>query len=309
MRIVQIRKRALVICFSFLCTQFVNAQLSISDSISKMQLLRDVKTFGTCDFGMSIKDDFYTEWALSENPNLYVYISYPKIIKSPYLFNIFFYFRFDELAALNKIRKNDSLGYSTLLYKTYGTSGTKLSKHLLGYSRESVSFIGFHEATHLHLSRNASIPYIFNEALCDVIGIYGSLSLAKSSYPSTYLETQFFSLQLEDIIEQINQCILTTEASDTVNQESARSKLRSTISSLNPKKHQFLIERYDYPINNAYLLRNMDYTKYYFKLKKLLYLTDEVTVFFRFISTLPKDELASLAAIDNEILRLTSRKN
>jgi hypothetical protein len=296
-----------LLCLALMNVLSIIAQVSTSDSISKIQLLCDVKNYGTCQLGMTISDDFYTKWASSEEPNLYVYVSYPTVIKSPYSFNQFFAFGFEMDRALSTKIKNDSLGYSTLLYKTYGTSITELSKHLLGFSKEAVSFIGFHEATHLHLSKNASIPYVYNEALCDVIGVYGSLSMAKSIDPLTHREMLLFTDKLENIIEKINRCISSSGMSDTRDLEIQKGQLQKTIQSLNPYKYQFLLERYDYKINNAYLLRNMNYTKNYFKLKELLNLTGDIASFFKFISTIPKDELEANVFVDNEILRLRKK--
>ncbi len=80
---------------------------------------------------------------------------------------------------------------------------------------------------------------------------------------------------------------------------------------LKRNKHKFKIDRYDYEINNAYLLRNRNYTLYYFKLKKLLMLMNNIEKFLEFICGLPTEESDGLIIIDTKInsLKSQSRKN
>ncbi|WP_405207163.1 hypothetical protein [Aquimarina sp. LLG6339-5] len=184
---------------------------------------------------------------------------------------------------------------NSLLYETYGTSGTQLSKHLLSYSDESIAFIAFHEATHQHIRSKAKIPYSIVESVCDVVGNYGTLNLFSENKKFSKRKAKKQIQQIESIAFKINRLINNTEL------ELDNSKLTKEIEKLNKKKNKFKIERYDYEINNAYLIRNKSYTQYYFKLKSLFTLIGDLKEFIEFINNLPKNESECILEIDKKI--------
>lgn len=291
-------KCILYLLISYLVIAKADAQLSELDSLNGIQLIADVESFAKSELRMSIHSNYYKKWASNENPNIFVYISDRDSILALNNRN-FLAFGSNDIKAKAEINKYDSLGYATLMYKTYGTSGTKLSRHLLSYNNQSISFIAFHEATHLHLRKNAKLPYIYTEALCDLIGNYGSLNLAKQKSEMDYQNMLRFIENIENIAFNINECISAVELGDSTKRSTKQ--LQSLINNIDSIENQFLHERYTYDINTAYLLRNSSYTKYYFKLKELLQLFDNINEFLIFMESIPNNEANATKIIDHEI--------
>jgi hypothetical protein len=282
---------------------FCQEKPELSDSTGYF-LLQDVGKYAVNELDMKISSSFYTRWASNENPNIFVYVSNKDSLYSPLKSYFLPFGNISEEEAKVKTVEYYEKGYDVLIYKTYGTSGTQLSHHLINYSKPSIMFIGFHEATHQHIGRVVSLPYIYIEALCDLIGTQGSLAYAKIHSIENYQTTKRFVDKLESFGKHINDCILSAKKND-IDLPRKIENLRQVINSI-PKDETFLIERYDYEINNAYLIRNETYTKYYFKLKELLTLHENFATFWSFIKKLPNDEVQINNIIDTEILRLKS---
>ena len=64
---------------------------------------------------------------------------------------------------------------------------------------------------------------------------------------------------------------------------------------------QFKIDRYDYPVNNAYFLRYQSYCENYFKLKLLYLYFEDIIEFLDFIITLPNDKELAIEIIETKI--------
>ena len=232
----------------------------------------------------------------SENPNYYLYVSEKDTLMSALNHRkSFIIFGHNFNKAKKEKEYYDKLDYSTLLYETYGTSVTQLSNHLLSYSNESIAFIAFHEATHQHINKKAKIPYSLVESVCDIVGNYGTLNLFSENKKLSKRKAKKQIKQIEGIAFEINRLINNTEL------ELDKSKLTKEIEKLNKKKNKFKIERYDYEINNAYLIRNKSYTQYYFKLKNLLALIGDLKEFMEFINNLPRNESECISEIDKKI--------
>jgi hypothetical protein len=246
---------------------------------------------------MTISKQYYTNWTNSEKPNYYLYVSRKDCLtnglQSQHPFKAFKH-RLED-AKIEKT-KYDKLGYSTLIYKTYGTAATKLSKHLLSYSNESIAFIAFHEATHQHIAKHGKTHYSIIEAACDLVGNYGALQLSNKNKGLSNSKTKKLVKEIESISLKINNLITktTTDYSD----------LKKEINTLKKGNNKFEIERYNYDINNAYLLRNRSYTMHYFKLKKIFIQTNDLKAFLQFVTDLPNDELKCILAIDEKNKRM-----
>ena len=268
-----------------------------SNSASKLKLIESVKAYCIDELNMTISKEYYTNWANSEKPNYYLYVSRKdSIINGLEGQRPFKTFRHRLEDAKIKKEKYDALGYSTLLYKTYGTAATKLSKHLLSYSNESIAFIAFHEATHQHIAKHGSIPYSLIEATCDLVGNYGALKLSDKNKELSNNKTQKLVKDIESISLKVNNLItkITTDYS----------AINNDINKLKKGTNKFTIERYNYNVNNAYLLRNRSYTIHYFKLKKILMQTNNLKTFLQFVTHLPNDELKCIQEIDKKIKSL-----
>ena len=295
----------LIVFISFfqIIVAFCQEKAELSDSTS-YNLLQDVGKYAVNELDMKISPSFYTKWASNENPNIFVYVSSKDSLYSPLKSSFLAFGNITEEDTKTKSTEYYEKGYDILIYKTYGTSGTQLSNHLINYSKPSIMFIGFHEATHQHISGFVSLPYIYIEALCDLIGTQGSLAYTKTHSIENYEITKQFVDKVESLGKHINDCILLAQTYD-INLPKSFASLKKEISNL-PTNETFLIERYDYEINNAYLIRYESYTKYYFKLRELLTLYDDFSTFWNFIKKLPNDESKINALIDTEIIKLKS---
>ncbi len=131
------------------------------------------------------------------------------------------------------------------------------------YDDESLVFILFHEATHYILKENyPKIPYNFNEAICDHNANCLSVNFFRANPELNYEAAVFQKARIELIYNSINENYI------YYLQEGKFSK--STILILNelvnsPKTNNaFLQSRYNYPVNNAFFLRNNYYSNNYF---------------------------------------------
>lgn len=234
----------------------------------ELELVDKVRDYCKWELGMELPADFYRKWSPDTNAYFYVYVSENNRVKNALPFGAFNYFGKDSLKAAGFISKMDSSGYHTLLYRTYGNTGTELSRHLLSYSEESIAFIVFHEATHLYLRAHAKLPYVFEEATCDLVGNYATKAFfhTRSFYELEKADQQIELI--EKIDELINQCLLAAE--DSTITGNVMPETENTIKEMLVLADRFEQDRYAYVVNNAFLLRNKSYTQYYFVLKNKL---------------------------------------
>ncbi|MCB9222226.1 MAG: hypothetical protein H6615_10425 [Ignavibacteria bacterium] len=260
---------------------------------SELALIENIKKWCRVEYGMDLSNNFYSKWSHNDNPFLYLYVSdkdsvawvYPKI---------------NDPSNLLRIKDSlDRIGYHTLLYKTYGTSETLLTKHLLCFPIESILFIVFHEATHQVINKTSKIPYVFEEALCDLVGNYASIEYSRKFLTEDTSKVIKHIQYIEMVGKEINFCINQYQNS---NGELDINKLNSIIDNIkNSNVSLFLSERYDYTINNAYLLRYNNYSKHYFLLKDLLIKLGGINNVLNFIRNLPDNELECMRIIHKEI--------
>jgi len=296
--IYKMKSNKLFILFSLLI-HFQTFSQNFSDL--KLELIENVKEYCTSELNMNISPHFYTLWSDREDPNYYLFVSRKDTLISGYEKSPYRSFGHSFNDAKTEKDKFDQLGYSTLLYQTYGNTATRLSKHLLSYSNESIAFIAFHEATHQHIARNSMIPYSIIEAVCDVVGNYATLNLFTKNKQQSKRKTKKQIVQIESIALEINKLINKQTIDYSI--------LSRKISTLKKTKDKFKIERYDYEINNAYLLRNKNYTINYFELKKVLTLTGDLKTFLEFIIDLPYDENECNRKINKKIEMLTKSRS
>ncbi len=290
------------------CNKTCSQSIAKNKISSNLELLKSVKRYCEAEFRMNISKSFYTDYSNSEKPNYYLFVSQKDTLASVFKKQTFRSFGQDFGKANTEKKVYDEKGYSTHLYETFGTAYTRLSKQLLQYSQESISFIAFHEATHQHIRGNKKyIPYVIQEAVCDLIGNYGTLAFFEDNNKLKTRSAKKQIRHIEDIALEINKIIHAVQHEEIIDYSFLNKKLRM----LKRNKHKFKIDRYDYEINNAYLLRNRNYTLYYFKLKKLLMLMNNIEKFLEFICGLPTEESDGLIIIDTKInsLKSQSRKN
>ena len=261
-------KKFLLIIFLFpliLSAQEKSIKIVTYDSL----FIADCKKFIYKELGTELDSSYFTKRNYLDKPYIYIYVSRPDMVAAPED-NGPFTTASDDAESLRKTSEMEKKGLQTMCYKTNANASTHMNNLFLAYPHEAIAFIMFHELTHNYQSyRHLSLPYEFNEAISDVIGNYGALKYAEET---SKVDLKAVKHQLKTN-EKIYACInLTT---DKVNRNQAKQKIYhekcyKTIRKILKHGNQFQKDRFDYTVNNAYLLRYSNYCKNYFLLKDVL---------------------------------------
>lgn len=237
--------------------------------------IADIKRFIYKQFGTDLNSNLYTKYDEENKPIRLIYVSLADKVKvAPGLGDDVSYvpngiYVRDENAAQNKINRYEAMGYHTFYYKTFGCGNCDLTERFLSYPDEAKSFILYHELTHNFIfHEHLKIPYEFNEALADVMGNYGTLEYAGNTLN---IDISLAKRQIElneNIYRYLNLYI------DKINKHPRKavkldSRCEKKIKPLINKGNLYQKDRFDYKVNNAYLLKNQNYSKYYFLIKKV----------------------------------------
>ena len=277
------RSKTLVFLFlQFFCISLLAAA---SDSLA---FISDVKKFAFTEIGVDLKGDFYTKWSKEEKPYIYLYVSLPDKVQVPKEINTsFIYCETSEEKALSKGSELNAKGYQTFCYKTYANSAAMLNKRLLSYSKADIAFIIFHELIHNYISQlHLNVPYEFNEAMCDVIGHYETLKYSQSTKNIDLKLAKAQVRNTEKIYKRINSSI------SKINKKPAQAiavdtKCNKAINKILKRANIYQRDRFEYTVNNAYLLKNEYYCKNYFLLKKVYLKQKSLKDFLEIMKKLP----------------------
>lgn len=259
-----VSKICLLIFFQLVCNKVFS---SSGDSIL---FINGVLKYACAEIDYSTERKLFSLQATEEKPFIYVYVSHADGIRKPEEMNAPFVFcGTDESKGEEEIAKMRGMGYHTFCYKTYANSAARLNARLLSYENDAISFIVFHEIIHNFLNeQKIRIPYVFEEALCDVVGNYGTLRYAGSSANLNKQEVKHQIRSNEKIYKSLNATVIRIKLSpgkvDYLNSQceaSIKTKLRNS--------NSFQQDRFNYIVNNAYLLKNQYYAKHYFLLKRV----------------------------------------
>ena len=106
--------------------------LSVNGQNSDTTLIEGLKRYILAETGYNTRDQFFNTWSEGGKPAVVVYVSSKKSVgnfgdnKSMVIGC-----EYNEVRAKNVARYYDSLGYHTLIYKTYGTGRTELSPRFM----------------------------------------------------------------------------------------------------------------------------------------------------------------------------------
>jgi len=250
-----------------------------------------IKKFAYHEMGTELNGDLFTKTMETDKPYIYLYISKPDKIQCPEGFGSFVYCNTDEDLAKRKSDTLCQLGYQTFCYKTYANSAAMLNQRYYMYAKESESFIVFHELMHNYIAQlELKIPYEFNEALCDVMGNYGTmhffeankeLNLSAAKNQLDHNENIYWCLN--KYIDKIN---ANPKKAVQLNQQCDR-----MIKTILTECNLFQNDRFNFAVNNAYLLKNEYYCKNYFLLKKVLLKQKAIKDFLEIIKSAPASAL------------------
>jgi len=263
--------------------------LTHSTTNDSLKFVEQLKTFAYKEIGIELKGDLFTKNMEVDKPYLYVYVSKPNKIECPKECDNFISCNTDQVLADQKSQEFQSKGYQTFCYKTYANSSAMLNKRFFQYPKEAESFIVFHELIHNYISQlDIKIPYDFNEALCDVIGNYGTISFFKSD---RMLDVTAAEVQLkhnENIYWCLNKYIskINAKPAKVISLDNSCNNMIKTILT---ECNLFQNDRFNFTVNNAYLLKNQYYSKNYFLLKKVLLKQKSIKDFLEIIKSVPSD--------------------
>ena len=256
-----------------------------------LRMIRELEDFAEDELGLRLHRKFYRKWLPVEQQLTYVYVSRPDSILLPPGRSNFNYFGTDTLKASEFARAQTDEGFDTMVYKTSGTSATKLTHHLLNYPSEAVMFVVLHEMAHVHRDKQKlTIPYPAEESFGDFLGNYASEEFARLKYPQVvqYIEKQ------RKIQEEIYELLKTTETQTQGIEAGEKSRYYKNVSSgmqeLIKDANAFQRDRYNYPVNHAYILRNRFYYKWYFEFKNIHKKGTTLPEMVKLYDTLPATE-------------------
>jgi hypothetical protein len=250
---------------------------------------KEVKAFFFKETGTSLNADLYATWKDGDEPYYYLYVSEKDTVKTPAGLKYPFVMCSSDSEASQKELEFAGKGYAAFIYKSYANSAGVMNKRLMSYRNESKSFIVFHEMVHKYIEeQHLKIPYEFNEALADVIGNYGTLELSKSS---KNMDKDIVEDQIK-INEKIYKCI--NSYVKKINSHPRKvavlnARCEKRVQSILKKGDLFQQDRFDYKVNNGYLLKNKFYSENYFLLKKVLQNQKSIKEFMELIKYLPGD--------------------
>lgn len=247
------------------CFFNVNAQ-DENEFADKYALISKIKQFLTDS--TEYKTDTVNFYSIYSKPDEdfyhYVYVSQKDAVKPPKDYKPFYFFNNDSIKANQFIGEEQNKGNITYWYKTAGTSAARLNYQMLNYYNEEITFVLFHEATHQFVQKNnPDLPYPFNEALCDAMG----LSLLKRFYKySPDFINKEAVLNFEKSLTSIHRLNINAllelkekgKRGDKVFEKLNEQLVNYTMYS------RFLQDRYAGPVNMAWMLKNKYYSGAYF---------------------------------------------
>lgn len=272
----------------------------------QLELIDALGYFLRTYLSMDLKEEFYTKWRVVREHKsvddrlVYLIVSRADEITTAVV-GRFQYFGTRESEALEKESRLKSIGYHTLLYKSAGSSATRLNNRLLSYPLETIAFVVIHEAMHQHMRLvKSKVHQAIYEAAADVVANYGVLKFAednklisdKAARRQLHLHEKIHKV----ISEQLKE--VRTALPDTASPVYQQTEKR--IIKLVSRGNQFNKDRYNYEVNNAYYLHHSLYSEHYFLLKSLAKKLYDLSFFVKYISRLP-------GGLDKEISEIRTK--
>lgn len=256
-------------------------------------LIAELKSFILKETGFELDKNFFTGWSKSEEPAVVLFVSSSTRVNAlGDTESHFIGYGYDEAAAVSKAKGFDSLGRHTFVYKTYGSARAELSKRFLSYSHASISFVVLHEFVHHYTrDRKLALPFVYNEALGEVVGNYGAIEFAKLFGSISTKQAKAQRSRIEDIYEIINKTTQNiNNGAGNVNELNL--SCQKQIAKILRAEDLFQDDRFGYDVNNAYLFKNRLYAEKYFLLKEVLIKSGSISNLLTIVQGCPADPIA-----------------
>ena len=259
---------------------------------NSLKLIREIELFGRRELKLKLHHHFYTQWQEVEQPNTYLYVSRADSILLPPNTDAFQFFGTDATLAKLVADSITNSGLDAMIYRTSGNSAVRLTHQLLNYPQEAIIFIVLHEMAHVHSNqKKLKIPYSSEESFGDFLGNIAGEYFVRKYHPeliepfSKQKETHESLYKLLKNMESNAQGISKSEK--VAMYSSAQTQLNSIIFSANKFQH----DRFEYPMNHAYILRNRYYYTWYFEFKCLYSKINNLRGMTTFYSHFPNNEI------------------
>ena len=266
--------------------------MAVTDSL----FIAGVKEFALHEIGVPLKGDLYTRWQPSDSPFIYLFVSRADRVAPPVATgHPYIYYNTDSAAAAGKAYELTSQGFQAFCYRSYANSAALLNKRLVSYPPEAAAFIVFHELTHIYIQQlRLRMSYEFNEALADVIGNYGAMQYAVASGT---LETSSVKKQTyinEQLYRSFNKCLSSIERAQPSEIAQLHRKCSKQRDLLMQQANSFQKDRFNYPVNNAYLLKNSNYCRRYFLLRSVIIKQQSIKGMLELMQHIPANRSAAI---------------
>jgi hypothetical protein len=260
--------------------------------INSLKLIREIEHFGRRELKLKLHHHFYTQWQIVEQQNTYLYVSRADSILLPSGANAFQFFGTDTLATKLAADSMIIAGLDAMIYKTSGNSAVRLTHQLLNYPQEAIIFIVLHEMAHVHCNQmKLKIPYSTEESFGDFLGNIAGELFVRKNHPElieSFTKQKETHESLYKLFENMESNTQGVSKSEKVSIYSAAQKqLNSIILSANKFQH----DRFEYPMNHAYILRNRYYYTWYFEFKCLNSKLNNLREMTTFYSHIPNNEI------------------
>jgi hypothetical protein len=266
----------------------------------KINLINQLKDHASGEMEMKLRKDFFLKWSENEVSQHYLYVSEPNRVACPKDINQYIFFGANKKKAELKQKEYIDKGFHTLLYKRAGSHDFTITNSLLSNSNESLSLLIFHEAAHQHLSKKAQLSLSLEESSCEVIAFYGARSFSQSFKEVDQKKINKIIEILEKSYELINQ-VSSSISDDMSKNQKLYFELEKHLFSSQNSNDFFMQQRFIYPVNNAYLLKNQFFSKRYELVKAVAKKDKTLNHFVSTLEKLPKNESKALGQLNHKI--------
>ena len=229
-----------------------------------LKLIRELEHFGRKTLKLKLHHHFYTKWQEPELQNTYLYLSRPDSIVLPEKANAFEFFGTDTSAARIKADSCTLAGLDALIYRTSGTSAVKLTHHLLNYPPEAIVFVVLHEMAHVHQNeKKTNIPYSAEESFGDFLGNVAGEYFVQQYHPEWLKAFQHQRLIHEQLYALFYKTEMRVQGISKDRKILIYAQAQVQLNALMELANSFQNDRFNYSMNNAYILRNRFYYRWY----------------------------------------------
>jgi hypothetical protein len=242
-------------------------------------LIKDLKNFFFDRTGYTPERNVFTEW--NREPDYILFISYPDRLERPTdLSRDIVIINYKDSNAIQRaLEKCDSLGFHTMLYDVPADALGKLRPEFPHYSNEGLAFLIFHELMHNFIRGNHyGMPYLFEEAICDVMGEFATIEFGKQDARINPVKALMQVKVNDSVYSAANRAIRLIADFPERTPEIGR-ECDSLIKGYLEQANNFQSFRFGYNANNAFLLKTRNYSWNYFICKQFFFEMPSVAAF------------------------------